>query len=205
LYNFIGVHIVTAGGGLGAATGIITTDTVATHAFLNFAEIVRWDMILGIGYIFIAIANVRDPELQNILPIVAVRLSIVDIEKGVLLYNHNWTKQESIMDEDMFSSMIYGTSMMLKEAIGRGNVREIVLEKARLVIRQLDEHPVACVLLIVSSSHVVRMALDRFARELETRMPQHEKGPVDVSRFSFVRELVYKHFPFVDHVKDSAT
>jgi len=194
----VGVLFVAAGGGLGAATGIITTDTAATQAFLNFVEIVRWDMILGVGYMFIAISTVRNPELQNILPAVAVRLSLVDVEKGVLLYNHNFTDQEDVIGEDMFSSMIYGIGLILNEAVGKGNVREILLESGRLVIRRVENHPVACVLLVITSSRAVRMALDAFARELATRLPPPTSGPIEMTQFSFVKEMIPRHFPFVE-------
>ena len=73
--------------------------------------------------------------------------------------------QDNLIDHDLFSGMFQGISLILNEAVGKGNVREIVLDEGILLIKRSKKHPVACVLIVSKSSKSLRQALNAFSEK----------------------------------------
>ncbi|MEX2726504.1 MAG: hypothetical protein Q6353_004585, partial [Candidatus Sigynarchaeum springense] len=193
--NFAGV-LVFAGGSLWGSTGLVPN---IPASLLPLIDAFRWEAILGIGYIMIALAYFKAPNLANVLPFVAIRLSIIDIKAGIALFNHDWARRDDLIHEDLFSSMLSGISMILKESVRKGDIREIVLDKARLLLKRSEEHSIAFVLITSHPTKTLRNALEVFAARFIIRfaddLAKHGTD-IEIGKFLPARELVRDCFPF---------
>jgi hypothetical protein len=93
--------------------------------------------------------------------------------------------------------MIQGVSSILKESLAEGEMEEIKLTSAVLIVRRARDVKVACVLASTKGSKMLRGALDLFLqRFLETYSRELQK-PDDVSQFAGAKHIVTQTFPFV--------
>ncbi len=88
------------------------------------------------GYRIIACRDwfAKKPKLGYVLPFKALRLTIINTESGIAIFTHDWTKDESLVDNVLFSGMMQGISGILNESLKKGNIKEIILDKANLLI-----------------------------------------------------------------------
>ncbi len=158
------------------------------------------DIFFGIGTLIMAIVYFKQPKLGFLLPFKASRLAIIEPEKSIPLYYHAWNKKDVLIDENLFSGMITALGQFVKEAIQKGNIKEIQLEDSILILKQSD--PVVFVLLATKSTGSLRIALNTFA-EAFTRKYQEEislfKKTSDVAVFQNTSELIDECFPFIPY------
>ena len=83
----------------------------------------------------------KQPKLAYVLPFRASRLTILDSVRGICIFNHIWDKTSKV-DDDLFGGMMQGISGILKETVHRGNIRQIELEQAILLVYR--EETVSC-------------------------------------------------------------
>ncbi len=192
-------------GSLYGATGFIP-ESIMSSTMVTIIQVIRWEPILGIAFIIISIAYAKAPNLVNILPFVAVRLSIVDIKAGIALYTHDWARRDDLIHEDLFSSMLSGISMILNESVKKGNIREIHLDKARLLLVRSDEYSIAFVLITSHPTKALRNALEVFASRFIIRFADvlTEQGKdIEIGKFRTAVDLVHDCFPFaVEYAAD---
>ncbi|MCP4761779.1 MAG: hypothetical protein GY870_08355 [archaeon] len=151
-----------------AVIGLILIGVVAPilDAFLIFEIIPAIDAyFIGIGSILMAISFKLAPKLVLIPPFEVMRISIIDTDKGISLYTHDWNANSSVINESLFSGMLQGISIILNEAINKGNLREIRLEEAVLLVRRSAKFPIACVMVSSKSSYTLKAALKNYTEK----------------------------------------
>jgi hypothetical protein len=190
--NLVGV-LVFAGGSLWGSTGLIPN---TPESLVPIIDAIRWEIILGVAFFMIALAYAKAPNLANVLPFVAIRLSIIDIKAGIALFNHDWARRNDLIHEDLFSSMLSGISMILNESVRKGNIREIHLDKARLLLKRSDEHPIAFVLITSHPTKTLRNALEVFAARFIARYADQLGELGEISKFHSTTDIVHDCFPF---------
>ncbi|MEX2680093.1 MAG: hypothetical protein Q6373_000705 [Candidatus Sigynarchaeota archaeon] len=138
----------------------------------------------------------RYEQLFYVLPFKVQRLTVVGTKKGLSLFNFDWSGSE-IIDQDLFSSILQGTSMILNESLQKGNFQEIKLEKGVILINHDATHPLASVLIASKSSLVLHEGLASFAKKF---VKQYE-NVLDTLDTSNIKEdagtLVKECFPFI--------
>ena len=154
-------------------------------------------LIVAIAGLFTAIAFVKEPRLAYILPFKVMRLTVIDTKSGISIFNHNWKAGETLVDESLFSGMLQGISAILNEAVGKGNVRGILLDQALLIIKRNEEYPIACVLIATKSTKSLRQALNSFSDKFITQFSQFFSDTSMVSNFESASDLIEECFPFV--------
>jgi hypothetical protein len=152
--------------------------------------------LAGIGALMISIAFVYQPKLAYVLPFKASRLTIIETRSGIPIYTYNWSKMV-LMDETLFSGMLYAVSQFVEESIQKGNIREISLDQAILLLQRSEEYPIVCVLITNRSSRSLRMALNRFSNNFFKNFSQFFTQPIDQSKFETALDLVLDAFPFL--------
>jgi len=94
--------------------------------------------------------------------------------------------------------MLSGLSHFAKEALGKGNIREIHLDDAILIIQRSLQFPVACVLFANKSSPSLRAALNFFADQFFDDYSNYFLEEVqDLEVYESASNLVTEFFPFV--------
>ncbi|MFX0102498.1 MAG: hypothetical protein ACFFCS_23225 [Candidatus Hodarchaeota archaeon] len=152
---------------------------------------------IGIGTLFIAISFIKEPKLAFVLPFKVLRLSIFETEGGIMLYTHTWVEDEELVNEELFSSMVQGIRVILKEGVKRGNVRDIHLENATLILQHSEKHPIACVLITTRSSRSLRDALDTFMNRFIDEHSEKFSALWETEAFKGTSKIVEECFPFV--------
>ena len=147
---FLGAFIITI---VGSVLFIALDKYVPGMFFITFA----------IGSVLISIAFYKQPRLAFFLPFKALRMIVVNTESGISLYTYTWLKEEADVDKNLISGMVQGISLILKQSLKRGNVREISLDEGVMIIHRSSQFDIACVLISSRSSRALREALEAFA------------------------------------------
>ena len=169
---------------LNFAGALITGIIAPLFAALLDDILPAWNLpLVGTGALLISIAFVYQPQLAYILPFRALRLAVIETESGIPFYTYTWSKTEGIIDETLFSGMMYAVSQILEESIQKGNIREINLEEAILILQRSKDYPAVCVLITNKSSKALRHALNSFAEKFFNEYSQYIKEPIDQNAF----------------------
>jgi hypothetical protein len=153
----------------------------------------------GVGYALYAVSFAREPRLAYILPFQVVSLTVFETKGGVPLYSHVWQKRENMVDDSMFAGMLQGIRLVLDEAISGGELEEIKLANAVLIVKRSKKYPLACVLVATKFSRTLRNALDVFADKFYSKSNYEAKESLAVneSYYHFADALIAECFAFI--------
>ena len=87
--------------------------------------------------------------------------------------------------------------MIMSESVKRGNVEEIKLTQAILILRRSERLPAACVLVASRPSRALRDALDGFARRFFEEYSEQFAHSSNISLFAGATQFIEEYFPFV--------
>ena len=154
----------------------------------------------SLGALFMIIVIWRDPRIIYILPFKAYRILVVDTNAGTGLFKYDWAELKAV-DENIFSMVLQAVGSILDEVLKRGEIREIKMDQAVLLIQHDRNSPVASVLVTSKSSKSLRYGLKKFNREfIETFQSQFDQL-YEVSRFKDAKKIVDHIFDFVPEYK----
>lgn len=164
-------------------------------------------VILGIDSFFLAsgvivfmIALSYEPRLAFILPFKALTLTVIDLKRGGLpLFTHNWNPRKDYIDDSLFSGMMTGMGNFMKETVQRGNIKEIQLDEAVLIIQRYKEYPLVFVLVTTKSSVILRNSLNSFLESFINKFSEVLTNTImiNTNQFTEASELVSLAFPFI--------
>jgi hypothetical protein len=149
------------------------------------------------GAMIQAIIFSRYEQLFYVLPFKTQRLIVFNTRNGISIFSHDWSKGNQLIDEDLFSSMLQGMSMIINESIKKGNVQEIKMEQGVLLISHDATHPVASVLIASKSALVLNQGLAVFARKFVAKYEPSLTSNENVEDFKNATDLVRECFPFI--------
>ncbi len=150
-----------------------------------------------LGSILFGFSFMREPKMMHILSFKMLRLQVIDTASGLGLYTHTWKAGLEIGNEDLFSGMVQGVSLIVQESVGRGTVEEIKLSKGILIINRIPNSSIACVLVATKSTAPLRQALMNFAQKFNDRFRDKFQNPNEISQFDPASEIVAESFPFL--------
>jgi len=161
----------------------------------NFPPVSR--LFEAIGALIQSIIFSRYEQLFYVLPFKAQRIIVYDTNKGLSCFTHEWSKQDSPIDEDVFTSILHGMSEIVNESLKKGNVLEIKLEQGMLLVSHDNVHTLACVLIASKSSQVLRDGLADFARRFIAKYEKCIDGAEYPEILEGADDLVKSCFPFI--------
>ena len=153
------------------------------------------------GALFTIISVWKDPKIINILPFKAYRILVVDTNAGTGLFKHDWAELKAV-DENIFSMVLQAVGSILDEVLKKGEIREIKMEQAVLLVQHERNSPVASVLVTSKSSKSLKYGLKRFNTEFIEKYQSQFDGLYEVSRFRGAKEIVEHIFDFVPVYED---
>ncbi len=164
---------------------------------LNLMQVIPGIISLawGIPSLLFILAFAKEPRL-GYFPPRALRLVVVDTVGGIPLFTHTWRAGEEIADEDLFSGMVQGISLILRGSIKKGNMREIRLEEATLILQPVANTSLACVLVASRASQTLRDDLRRFAQRFFEEFSSSLGAVYDTKVFAPAEALIKECFPF---------
>ncbi len=124
----------------------------------------------------------------------ALSLTIIDTISGISLFNYNWEESAKIDDVNIFSGLFQVISSIFIDTLHKGNVREIVLDNATIILGRNQELHAACILVATKATPALRVAFEAFSQDFFEQFSPYLKAPNKVSRFSSAAELIANHF-----------
>lgn len=157
--------------------------------------------IMGIGILMCAYAFSKKPQIAYILPFRVFRLTVIDMNAGIPLFNHFWGAgddyNKTMIENELFSGMIQGVSLIVQESVGQGDVNEIHMNDGVLILKRELHYPIVCVLAATKASKVLRGALNLFASQFVKEFSRHFEDSSNTQHFNGATRLVSECFPFI--------
>ncbi len=150
-----------------------------------------------LGSLLFGFSFMKEPKMMHILSFKMLRLQVIDTASGLGMYSHTWKAGLEIGDEDLFSGMMQGVSLIVQESVRRGAVEEIKLSKGILIINRIPNSSISCVLVATKSTAPLRQALMNFAQKFNDRFRDKFQRTNEISQFDQASEIVAESFPFL--------
>ncbi|HMF30052.1 MAG TPA: hypothetical protein VKK79_01460, partial [Candidatus Lokiarchaeia archaeon] len=161
--------------------------------------------VAGIGVLLMTIPIARHQKILFVLPLKAMRLTVLHTGSGIMLFTHTWDTSGMGGNEDIYAGMLQGVNMLFKESLNQGDVQEVHLANAIMLTYRSAEYPVACVLVAGKVSRTLRDALKLFAEKFYAQFADKFADYNNVSAFDSASALVAECFPFVPEYDNSDT
>lgn len=152
--------------------------------------------INGIGAFITIIVILKDPKIIYILPFTAYRIIVIDTNEGIALYRYDWADIGKV-EENIFSMLLQAVGSVLDEILKKGEVREIQMDRAVLLIQHDKRVPIASVLVTSKPTKSLRYGLRTFNDEFISKFYTEGIDFHEVSKFKDASILVEKIFDFV--------
>jgi hypothetical protein len=143
----------------------------------------------------------RHTKILFVLPLKALRLTVVHTGSGIMLYNHTWDASGAAANEEIYAGMLQGIKLLFQESLNRGDVKEVHLANAVLLSYHSKNYPISCVLVAGKVSRTLRDALKLFADRFEVQFEACFADYNNISQFESAAALVTECFPFIPDYK----
>ncbi|MHA1460629.1 MAG: hypothetical protein ACTSO8_04025 [Promethearchaeota archaeon] len=183
-----------------ALFSIVTALMYALGTFVRVFNSIAF-IVNGIGAFTTIIVIIKDPRIIFILPFKAYRILIVDTNESVALFKHDWAKVGKL-EENMFSMMLQAIGSVLDDILKKGEVQEIQMDRAVLLIHHDKTHSIASILIASKSSKSLKDALKKFNENFITVFRSNLDDERKVGSFKESQEIVDKIFDFVPNYKE---
>ena len=150
----------------------------------------------SLGALFTIIVIWKDPRIIYILPFKAYRLLVVETNAGIGLFKHDWAELQAV-DENVFTMVLQAVGSILDEVLKKGEIREIKMDRAVLLIQHNKNYPVASVLVASKSSKSLRYGLKKFNNKFIESFQSNFGEAYEVSRFKKAKAFIEEYFDFV--------
>jgi hypothetical protein len=174
---------------------IVTAIMYALGGFLKVFNSIGF-IINGIGAFITIIVILKEPKIIYILPFKAYRILVIDTNEGNALYMYDWAKLRKI-EESVFSMVLQAVGSILDDMLKKGDVREIQMDRAVLLLQHDKRYPIAIVLVATRSTKSLRYGLNSFYDQFISKFYNEGDDLHDVSKFRDANKLVEKIFDFV--------
>ncbi|MFX1516692.1 MAG: hypothetical protein ACFFC6_10305 [Promethearchaeota archaeon] len=153
-------------------------------------------LFLGVAALIISISFTKEPRLPYILPFKVYRLAVIE-KSGLPLYVHDWATMEDLVEKELFSGMLQAVSAFVDESLRKGDIREIRLANALLIMQPSEQYPIVSVLFTDKSSRTLRHALNSFTNLFVQQFSQYFTPPIHTKAFEPASSLISDCFRFI--------
>jgi hypothetical protein len=150
----------------------------------------------SIGFFLISTQFAKHPTILFLLPFRVIRLDVIHNKSGVGLFTHYWEKKAEF-SETLYSGMIHAVRGIIDETIKRGEIQEIKLENAIIILRHSIKFKGLYVLVSTKSSKILRDAFDQFVSAFERKFGNSIDNITDISSLYSAKEFITQYFSFV--------
>ena len=165
----------------GFLIGILFVNIAIFSQLLQFMEF--YFILSAIGVSMMAHNYSHEPKLLFVLPFTALRLAVLDTKGGLPLFTHTWNRVSPSTDDILFSGMLQGITIILKESLDRGDVQEIRMSNALMIIYRIPKSPIAFIFAATRASRTLRDGLKLFAEQFCNEFQEYFIDPTHTDRF----------------------
>ena len=182
---------------------IVTAFMYALGTFVKMFNTIAF-MVNGIGAFTTIIVILKDSRIIFVLPFKAYRIIVVDTNESVALFKHDWAKVGEL-EESMFSMMLQAIGNVLDDILKKGEVQEIQMDRAVLLIQHDKTYSIASILIASKSCKSLRYGLKRFNEKFIAVFGSNLDKERKVGEFEETQEIVDVVFDFVPSYKEVKT
>ncbi|MHA2032075.1 MAG: hypothetical protein ACW99A_11355 [Candidatus Kariarchaeaceae archaeon] len=180
-------------------------------AYLTFITKINRDLpgltefVFGLGTLISAIAYYKRPQLFYVLPFKAIKLMVIKQGAGLSIYTYQWNGQQSLIKDPLFSSAIESINSFAKIAIQQGNITQVKLEEATLLLRIPENQNLYYALLATESSYTLKSGLERFSSMfyLTYHSTFEDQFVFETSAIDGADRLIDFCFPYIPKLHDT--
>jgi len=176
-------------------TGEVLIGYFSTVLYLVYPPL-SW-ILLGAGAFLMSLAVVKQPKIIFVLPFKAFRLTVMENTSGLPLFTHTWNTGDVLADETLDAAMLQAINLFVKESLGKGDLKEVHVSDAVILVKQFEDFPVVSVVIATKPSRTLREGLDIFAKRFCEEYKEHIGKPVDQTMFADAKKLIKEGFPYV--------
>jgi hypothetical protein len=196
-----------------ARVNFLGTMFLGPIAYLTFVTKINRDIpgltefVFGIGTLISAIAFYKRPQLFYVLPFKAIKLMVIKEGAGLSIYTYQWNGQQSLVKDPLFSSAIESINSFAKIAIQQGNITQVKLEEATLLLKIPENQNLYYALLATESSYTLRSGLERFSSMfyLTYHSTLDDQFIFETSAIEGADKLIDFCFPYIPKVHETIT
>ncbi|MFX0099970.1 MAG: hypothetical protein ACFFCS_10330 [Candidatus Hodarchaeota archaeon] len=156
------------------------------------------DTLISLVYfVLIGYITIKHPQILYLLPFRAHRLTVIETEGGISLFDHFWRTDVEMKQDGLFSSMLQGIGAILKESVNQGEIQSIRFDRATMLIKRMEGIPCASVLVTTKTSKALEKSLEEFSRRFQDLFAGRISRPHETTQFEPAKELVEECFPFI--------
>jgi len=151
----------------------------------------------GVGGFLMEYAFFHEPKLLFVLPFTAIRLTVLETTGGLPIFTHTWNRERTLAEESLFSGILQGVRMIIQESLRSGDVQEIQVAEAIILIHKIPNYPVACVLVATRPTQSLRDGLRLFTERFYGEFYSSFENLNNTDQFSGAEDLISACFPHV--------
>jgi hypothetical protein len=125
------------------------------------------------------------------------RLTVIDTKSGIPLFSHTWKSGRDMSDEDLLSGMFQGISQFVKEAMNRGDLEQIALSNAAVIVQQYLPCKIATVMIVSDYSYALKDSIGLFTAKFVEKYARELPSSGNITNLAPAEELVAKYFSFI--------
>lgn len=151
----------------------------------------------SLGFLIFAYVFSTHPEVFYILPFKVIRLTVLDMESGISLYDHTWKFNEEMVDKEVYSALFNGIRVFVKDSMKHGDIDEIMTNDAVILFQIDEETNLAFILISTKSSRLLKNVLKRFAGKFKQKFGPSLEKRSEIALFNDAKEIIDDVFKFL--------
>ena len=155
----------------------------------------------GIGVLLTTIGFQKSPHLIYVLSAKPIKLNVVDEERGLTLFTHNFSSDLINVQDTLIVSVIESISNFTQQVLQKGRIKEIVLDDGLIYISRSAKYQIHFILISNTRSRVlnknlesfVNLFLDKFGDELD----KITKPVIEITPYTKASQFIPIAFPYI--------
>jgi hypothetical protein len=174
---------------------VVTALMYALGTFIRTFNSIAF-IVHSLGAITNIFVILKNPRIIYILPFKAYRILVVNTYESVAIFKHDWAKVGKL-EENMFTMMLQAIGSVLDDILKKGEIQEIQMDRAVLLIHHDKTYSIASVIIASKSSKSLRYGLKRFSEAFVESFHSTLDIETKTGRIEGTRKIVKKIFDFV--------
>lgn len=164
---------------------------------LAAVPVIGYQFFLAIASVIMAQCFYHKPQLFFLLEFKALRLVVINENSGIPLFTYNWRIGDNLINELVYAGVIQGVKSIMGESLNRGQLTEMKLANAKVILEANPDFKVFCCLAVTKSSETLRNSLKLFMNRFVKEFSKEFASLTDTVKYEPAINLIHECFPFL--------
>lgn len=158
-------------------------------------------LLSGIGVLLTTIGIQKSPHLIYILSAKAIKLNVVDEERGLTLYTYDFRPDLIDAEDALIVSVIESISNFAQEVLQKGRIKEIILDDGLIYISRSAKYKIHFILISNTQSRVLKQNLEvfvnMFINNFKEELNKRTTPVIEITEFKKADNVIPIAFPYI--------